>query len=411
MRNTLSFRASFLGLALVMLAALHIAAGPALAQSPFSPVRKVGDRVITAYDVDQRMTFLELLNAGGADLRDEAIARLTEEAVQRDYAQRQGVRITPNELADGMAEFASRANLETDAFVAELADGGVSQEAFMSFVEAGLLWRKIIGPELGGTISVTTTDIQRARDVAAIRGTKRVLISEIFLPADPQYAEPVAQIMGLIEDASGIEEFSALAREYSLAGSRDAGGRLDWVALEQLPGPISGPISNAVPGQIVGPIELSGAIAYFQLRAEDSTRDIPASQVKLTYKRLLLPGGRSADTLARLAEIRARVQHCNGLDAYAAGLPDGYITDNDALMQSIPQSDAVELARLDRFEISANTVENGNLVVLMLCARELELEERPSNTQIENSLFNARLGARAQLKLDELIADTVIVDY
>lgn len=411
MRNTMSFRASFLGLALVTLAALHIAAGPTLAQSPFSPVRKVGDRVITAYDVDQRITFLELLNAGAADPREEAIARLTEEAVQRDYAQRQGVRITPTELAEGMAEFASRANLETEAFLAELADGGVSQEAFTSFVEAGLLWRKIVGPELGGTISVTTTDIQRARDVAAIRGTKRVLISEIFLPADPQYAEPVAQIMGLIENASGAEEFSALAREYSLAGSRDAGGRLDWVALEQLPGPISGPISNASPGQIVGPIELSGAIAYFQLRAEDSTRDIPASQVKLTYKRLLLPGGRSPDTLARLAEIRARVQHCNALDPFAAGLPDGYITDNEALMQSIPQSDAVELARLDRFEISANTVENGNLVVLMLCVRELELEERPSNGQIENSLFNARLGARAQLKLDELIADTVIVDY
>ena len=113
-----------------------------------------------------------------------------------------------------------------------------------------------------------------------------------------------------------------------------------------------------------------------------------------------------------MAEIRARVQHCDGLDPYAAGLPEGAITDHDGLMQSIPQSDAVELARLDRFELSANTVAGGNLVVLMLCARELELEDtRPTDAQIENTLFNTRLGARAQLKLDELIADTVIVDY
>ena len=86
----------------------------------------------------------------------------------------------------------------------------------------------------------------------------------------------MAQIIGLIENASSIEEFAAIAREYSLAGSRDSGGRLDWVPLEQLPGQIGGPIGSAMPGQIIGPVELSGAIAFFQLRAVDSTRDIPA---------------------------------------------------------------------------------------------------------------------------------------
>ncbi|MCC1480100.1 peptidylprolyl isomerase [Roseibaca sp. Y0-43] len=411
MRNTFSLRASFFGMALAAFGALHFAAAPALADNPFAPARKVGDRIITEYDVSQRITFLELLNVGAEDMREEALSRLTEEAMQRAYAQRRDVRLTSEELAEGMAEFASRANLETDAFIAELANGGVDRESFVSFVEAGLLWRKVVGNEYSLSTVVTTTDVQRARDVAAIRGTKRVLISEIFLPADPEFAEPVAQIIGLIENARTIEEFSAIAREYSLAGTRDQGGRLDWLPLTQLPGQISGPLSAASPGEIIGPIELNGAIAFFQLRAEDSTRLIPANQVKLTYKRLLLPGGRSPETLATYAEIQARVQHCNGLDPYAAGLPENYLTETEALMQSIPQSDAVELARLDRFEMSANTVEGGNLVVLMLCARELELEERPSDIQVENGLFNARLGGRAQLKLDELIADTVIVDY
>lgn len=411
MPDTMFSRLRLIGLVLVVLSGFQVTAGFAVAQSPFSAVRKVGDRVITEYDVSQRITFLEVLNAGAADMRAEAIARLTEEAVQRDHARRLGVRVTPEELAEGLAEFASRAQLETDAFVAELAEGGVARETLEGFVEAGLLWRKIVGPAFGPTISVTATDIARARDVAAIRGTKRVLMSEIFLPADPQFAEPVAQIIGLIENARTTEEFSRIAREYSLAATRDRGGRLDWVPLQQLPGQIGGPISAAVPGQIIGPIEVSGAIAFFQLRAIESTRDIPADRVKLTYKRLLLPGGRSPETMAKYAEIRARVQHCDGLDPYAAGLPEGYVTRQEALMQAIPQSDAVELSRLDRFEMSANTVEGGNLVVLMLCAREIDQDPRPAAATIENTLFNDRLGARAQLKLDELIADTVIVDY
>lgn len=411
MRNLFSFRASFFAMAFAALGAAMIAAGPALADNPFAPARKVGDRIITEYDVSQRIAFLQLLNAGAADMRQEALARLTEEAVQRDYARRNDVRVTSEELAEGMAEFASRANLETEAFIAELGNGGVDREAFTAFVESGLLWRKVVQAEFGLSTVVTTTDVQRARDVAAIRGTKRILISEIFLPTDPQFAEPVAQIIELIMNARSIEEFSAIAREYSIAGTRDQGGRLDWVPLTQLPGQLAGPLSTASPGQIIGPIELGGAIAFFQLRAEESTRDIPANQVKLNYKRLLLPGGRSPETLAIYAEIKARVQHCDGLDPYAATLPENYLTENDVLMQSIPQSDAVELARLDRFEMSANTVEGGNLVVLMLCARELELEQRPSDTQVENGLFNARLGARAQLKLDELLADTVTITY
>jgi len=411
MRYTFSFRARFIGIALAALSAFSVATAPVLADNPFAPARKVGDRIITEYDVSQRILFLELLNVGAEDMREEALTRLTEEAVQRDFAKRKKVALTTDELTEGMAEFADRANLETEAFIAELAKGGVDRETFVTFVEAGLLWRNVVRAEFGQSNVVTATDIARSRDVAAIRGTKRVLISEIFLPADPQFAEPVAQIIGLIENARSMEEFSAIAREYSLAGTRDQGGRLDWVPLSQLPGQIAGPLSTARPGEIIGPIELSGAIAFFQLRAEDSTRDIPANQVKLTYKRLLLPGGRSPETLATYAQIKARVQHCNGLDPYAAGLPESYLTETEALMQAIPQSDAVELARLDRFEMSANTVEGGNLVVLMLCARELELEERPSDIQIENAMFSERLGARAQLKLDEMIADTVIVDY
>ena len=170
MPDTLSFRASLIGLALVVLAVFQIAAGPALAQSPFSAVRKVGDRVITEYDVSQRIAFLELLNASATDIRAEAISRLTAEAVQRNHARRMGVRVTPDELVEGMAEFAGRADLETEAFIAELADGGVDRESFEAFVEVGLLWRKIVGPELGPTTNVTATEIARARDVAAIRG-------------------------------------------------------------------------------------------------------------------------------------------------------------------------------------------------------------------------------------------------
>lgn len=384
----------------------------AQAQSPFSPARKVNDRVISQYDLQQRMRFLEVLNSGGADLRADALQRLTDEAVQRDYAQRRNVRVNRDEISEGIAEFASRAEMTAAEFIAALGEAGVDRETIVSFVEAGLLWRKLVGAELPILVAVSGSDAARARDIAAIVGTQRVLLSEIFLPMDPEFAEAVQEIMGMIESARSIEEFAQIAREFSLAGSRDQGGRLpDWVPVENLPGQLGALVREGRAGQIIGPLELSGAIAYFQIRALDSQRDIPADRVKLTYQRLLLPGGRSEENMARVAQMRAQVTNCASLGPFARGLPEAALVEHAALMQSIPQSDAVELARLDRGEISANTTEGGNLVVLMLCARELEFEERPSDSRLRDMVFEQRLGAMADVKLQELVADAEIIDY
>ena len=401
------------GAAIMMLAAAVSlwAADAVQAQGMFSPARKVNDRIITNYDVAQRIAFLELMNVGAADMRREAIDRLTEEIVQMQYAARKGIRLSRSEVADGMAEFASRFELSTEEVLGIMAESGIARESFEQFVTAGLKWRRVVEREMPGLVHVGDSDIARARDIAAIRGTQRVLISEIFLPTDPEFADAVAQISQLVEAAGSIEEISDLAREFSLAGSRDQGGRLDWMALDNLPGQIAEPISVARTGEVIGPIEVSGAIAYFQLRGTDSTRDIPADRIELTYKRLLLPGARNEANLARVARIQAEVRDCAELGRFAGDLPDSALDERTELQRAIARSDAVELARLDRNEISANTVEGNNLVVLMLCARELQYDERPSDAMIDNMLFDRRIEGLARVRLEGLIADADIRDY
>lgn len=401
-----------LAIGLVVLGGIASAPLPAVAQGLFAPARKVNDRIITNYQVDQRIRFLEVLNAGAADMRAEALDRLTEEAVQRDYARRNNIRVNRDELAEGVAEFAARADLTADEFVAALAEAGVERETFVEFVEAGLLWRKVVSGRLPPLVHVGQSDVARARDVAAIVGSTRVLMSEIFLPDDPEFAEPVAIISDMILNARTINEFSEIAREFSLAGTRDQGGRLDWIPLDNLPGQIRDLMAQARVAEVVGPIDLGGAIAFFQLRAIESVRDIPADRVKVNYRRLLLPGGRSEANLTRLAQIQARVQHCAGLDQFARDLSDAALTTRDEFQRNLPTSDAVELARLDRNGISANTIENGNLVVLMLCSRELEQDENSlSDGQLSNVIFEQRLAAMADVKLQGLIADAEIRDF
>lgn len=384
------------------------------AQNLFAPVRQVNDRIITNFDVEQRMSFMTILNAGAADMRAEALTRLTQEAVQRDFARRLNLRVDRDELAEGMSEFAARADLSAEEFVTALAANGVERESFEGFVEAGLLWRKVVARQFPQLISVTDADLARTRDIVAIVGRERVLLSEIFLPTDPQFAEPVAQIMDLIAAADGnVEEFSSIAREFSLAGSRDQGGRLpDWVPIENLPGQIAGLLSAASPGQIIGPIEMSPeAIAYFQLRARDSSRDIPADRVKLSYKRLSLPDAGSEATRQLVQRIMTETRSCPELGRFARGLPETALVEREGLVNEIPQIDAVELARLDQNQISANATEGGRQIILMLCSRELEFEDAPSDARLRDIVFDRRLNAMSEVKLQELVADADIRDF
>ncbi|MCH8465926.1 MAG: peptidylprolyl isomerase [Roseinatronobacter sp.] len=413
----LVFRTSLLmrsGLALMVSLLVWAATAPvAQAQNPFAPVRKVNDRIITNFDIEQRISFLTLLNSGGGDLREEALLRLTQEAVQRDQARRLNIRVNSDEIAEGIAEFASRAELTSDEFVAALAEGGVARETIVAFVEAGLLWRKVVAQRLPPLVQVGPADAERARDISAILGRERVMISEIFLPTDPQFAEPVAQIMGMIEAATTSAEFSDIAREFSLAGSRDQGGMLpDWVAMDNLPAQIRGPLATASPGQIVGPIDMGPEVfAYFQLRAKDSSRDIPPDRVQLTYKRLALPDPDGASTAALLAAISRDALTCPQLAPFARGLPEGALQQREALVNDIPRTEALELARLDRYGISTNLVEAGQRIVLMLCARQLQFDEEPSDDQVLGIVFDRRLSDLAELRLQELVADADIQDF
>lgn len=389
-------------------AALALVCLPAAAQNLFAPALHVNDRVITNFDIAQRMRFLEVLNVGATDLRAEAIRRLTEESVQAFHARRAGVRVNRAELTEGVAEFAARANLPPEAFLVELSRAGVDEAAFREFVEIGLQWRQMVRARFLPRLNVTDAEIDRALSVSAIRGSMRVLMSEIFLPSDAEFAEIVAEIIPQILELRDPDAFSDAAREVSIAATRDEGGRLDWLGVDALPPVIAAQVRDASPGTIIGPIEVPGAFGIFQVRALDTRRDIPADRIQVVYQQLLLPGARSDANMARLGQIRARVQRCTDISAFARDLPANALSENTALVRALPQEIALELARLDENETSANMVQGDNLVVLMLCSRTLQFDEPLSRSQVADRLRDERLNRLAENWLAELLADADI---
>ncbi len=386
----------------------------AAAQGLFAPVVTIDGAPVTAYELDQRMRMLQVFRSAG-DLRAEATTALIDERLQVREARRLNLTATPAEIEEGETEFAARADLDRDAFLQALAAGGVEPETFRDFVTAGLLWRKVVSERFAGRVGVSEREIDAVLADDGRRPGLRILLSEIILPADT--AERAARsraLAGELAQITGQSAFEAAAREYSAAPSRERGGRIDWMPLDNLPPALRALVRPLAPGRVAGPIQVPNALVLFQLRGIEEVADLGPDTRTLDYAAFYIPGGRSAAALAEAARIDAVTDTCDDLYGLARGLPANRLQRDRLPPSEVPADVAMELAKLDPGEASTALTRAGGqtLVYLMLCDRIPAEPEGgvPSRDRIRDRLVNRRAAAYADNYLSELRANATIVE-
>lgn len=381
----------------------------ASAQNVFAPVIKVNDRVITQYELDQRTRFLTLLRSPG-NLDELAEEQLIDDRLRLDAIAAAGITLTEEQIEGGMAEFAGRANLELEPFIAALEQGGVDRSTFRDFVRAGLGWRELSRARFAPRAQVTEAEVDRAITAASSDGGIRVLLNEIILANTPQTE---AQTQARVEDIQRIDSFAAFqsaARRFSVSGSRNRSGQLDWIPLGNLPPQIRQVVLGLRPEEVTPPIPIPNAVIFFQLRDIEETEAAPIEYAAIEYAAYYIAGGRSPAGLATAERVRNEVDTCDDLYGFAQGQPEEVLERGALPPSDIPQDIAVELAKLDDGEIStALTRANGDtLVLLMMCGRTPTLGEEVDRTTVRRTLFNRRVESFANNFLAELRADAVI---
>ena len=394
------------GLVLLALALPQLALpGAARAQNLFSPAVYVNDRVITHFEVEQNRRFLEVLGQRG-NLREIAIDRLIEDRLRLDAAAAMGITATEEEIQAGMTEFASRANLTLDQFLSELANAGVEPETFHDFVEAGLLWRRVVSARFAPRAQVTDAEIDRAIAQAGRRSGVRVLLSELILPANTPLAktESEATAARLAGQSMSEAAFATEARERSVSGSRDAGGRLEWMQLSDLPPPVAAQVLTMAPGQVSQPFPVTNAIVLFYLRDMQETGLPQSTALALDWAEIDLASTEQG------ARIRAQAPTCDDLYGAARDIPEDRFRRETRAMGAVPRNIALELAKLDENESVLLQPPGAAPMLLMLCGRTYELTEGegPSREEARGRLLTQRVTTYADGYLAELKADANI---
>lgn len=222
--------------------------------------------------------------------------------------------------------------------------------------------------------------------------------------------------------------FASAARQYSAADSAQAGGRMNWMDLDNLP-PTLRPILGALQaGQVSQPLTVSGAVVLFYMRDTQGTLRPGAGEQVLEYMTLRMASAPEAAALA------ARVNSCNDLYVQAGPQVAAQVQRQTTPQGQIPTLIATQLASMDNDEAAVVNYGNGADLV-MLCTRQpalladmgndvattaqpedgveaavpgAEANALPSRQMAREAIYNRKANAAAEAYLAELRADAVI---
>jgi peptidyl-prolyl cis-trans isomerase SurA len=381
---------------------------PAAAQQgPFDIVARVDESVITRFEVTQRARFFGVLRRPDATA-DGALQSLIEDRLKIQAARDAGIVPTTDDIRFGIDEFAARANLTGEELLIAVSDVGIEPETVRDYIGTLLAWGEVVRERFTARARPSAAEVERAAALGLDSGATRVLLSEIILPLGPDVAAATQERAAAIAELRSFDAFSAAARRFSVAPSAADGGRLDWLALSDLPAQLAPILLGLQPGDVTAPIPLDGGLGLFQLRGLEDRRPPLAGDVTLVYATIRLPQG--ADLEAERLRLQNVTDRCDDLFGVYQGAGEDRLVRETAPRSALPAALGSALDRLDTGEMAVFGPQSstGGGRIVMLCDRSVDEEEDLSLEQIRQQLFARRLESLGAAYLAELRADAFI---
>lgn len=136
-----------------------VAPEPAAAQSRIRVL--VNDSAITTHDIRQRTQMLRVFS-GGRQGEKEAIEQLIDERLMMQEAKRRGFSASTGEVDAEIGRRAGAAKLNAAQFLQAMRQAGFDPKSFRDFIEANMLWQRIVRARFRATAQVTDQDVTAA---------------------------------------------------------------------------------------------------------------------------------------------------------------------------------------------------------------------------------------------------------
>ena len=161
----------------------------------------------------------------------QQVLRAISTKLQPQEAKRLQLTVSDDEITRAFAAIAQRNRLDVGAFKAALAERGIGEENEMrNQLRSQIAWAKVVNRELRPRVAVTQDQVDLALKEASGAQDLELAVSEILLPVElpADQARVLREAGDLVATLRKGADFGALARQVSVAASREAGGDLGW---------------------------------------------------------------------------------------------------------------------------------------------------------------------------------------
>ncbi len=392
------------------------------------PTAVVNGDIITGTDVDQRLALIMAANNEAKisaeeeqRLRLQVLRNLIDETLQIQEAKAAEIEVDEAEIEQTYARVAQQ-NFRQDvkAMDSYLHRIGSSPASLKRQIRGELAWQRLLRRNVQPFINISDEEVNEMLErLRAAKGTEEYRIGEIFLSAAPDAKQQVFEnARRIVDQIRGGGSFVAYARQFSEASTAAVGGDLGWIRLAQIPPELGAAARELQPGQLVGPIEISGgfSILYLIDKRQVLTADPRDAVLALKQISISFPKGISQAEATKKASEFAKAmnsaQGCGNVDAVAAGQGAQVVENDQVHARDLPGPLQEMVLKLSLGETSPpfGSIEEG-VRVLMLCGRDdPQTGQGPSFDELMSQMEDDRVNKRAQLYLRDLRRDAII-DY
>lgn len=389
--------------------------GPATAQQVEGIAAIVNDQPITTFDVRDRMRLI--LSSAGiqpteevlAQVQEQAMRSLVEEALQLQTAQRFEVPISEEEVDEAIADIAARNGITVNEIEQDLAESGVSIDTLRQQLRAEIAWSYLVSGRYRSRIRVTDAQIDAALErLAESASQTQYRIAEIMvnLPASGDESAVEQRLRAVYAALEQGAPFPAIARQFSDAPTAATGGDAGWLSASQMRPQVASTVQQMPVGSISNPIRVPGGymiVALADRREGQAVEQFRLQQVTLLTSQI---NDERRQALTRAAE---RVRGCSDVASAFASVPQAIVTDlgtvgANALVPSIRQT----LSGLQNGQASQVLETGAGLQVFILCERSIGGPGMPRASDIENQIINQQLSLLARRWLRDLRNDATV---
>jgi len=195
---------------------------------------------------------------------------------------RLGIAVNDQEIDRAIDDIARQNDLSRDALKVEVERSGLPWASYRLEIEISLRDMKFNQQVLRARINVREDDLRQAykRRIEALDTPARMEVEAVVLTvpdgsSDADRASILATAQSVYERATAGEEFSALAKTFSVEPYASRGGAMGVFRPGELVGTLDTPLMGLEAGQLTPPIETPRAIYVLRLAARVAP-DVPA---------------------------------------------------------------------------------------------------------------------------------------